>query len=416
MSAPRCFPGRVLNKRYRLDEVVGRGAVATVWRGRDLQHDRPCAIKILNPATASDAAERRRLAREGALVSRLCHPNLPLMYAHDEDPDGTPFLVMELVAGRTLREFLRLRGRLSFEDASHLLRQIGSALTSMHAMGVLHRDLKPQNIVMGMPTDATGHTSDIQGAVIRVVDFGLAAEREVGRAASICAPLARDIEYRAPELQEAAGMVDARSDQWSLAVIAYELLAGVQPFHDTDPVHLALQIRDGRFTPLGLHRPELPAYVGAAIDRALSVPGHERFASVSEFIRALHGDWPRMFRIATPTTAVSAEADLAPPVEVLSAAGERDQPSRLRSPMRAAAVALLTTLAFAMPFSWVAGISSRRGDPRPDTADLFASRSNAPPVSSAALQSKEPSPIPPLRPADPLPATAFPPLRLQEQD
>lgn len=413
MSAPRCFPGRVLNNRYRMDEVVGRGAVATVWRGRDLQHDRPCAIKILNPATASDAAERRRLAREGALVSRLCHPNLPLMYAHDEDPDGTPFLVMELVVGRTLREFLRLRGRLSFEQASPLLRQIGSALTSMHAMGVLHRDLKPQNIVMGMPTDAKGHPSDIQGAVIKVVDFGLAAEREVGRAASICAPLARDLEYRAPELQEAAGLVDARSDQWSLAVIAYELLAGVQPFHDTDPVHLALQIRDGRFTPLGLHRPELPAYVGAAIDRALSVPGHERFASVSEFIRALHGDWPRMFRIATPVTA---EADLAPPVEVLAVTGERDQPSRLRSPMRAAAVALLTTLAFAMPLSWVAGISGRRADPRPDTSDLFASRSNAPPTSRTAVPSREPSPIPPLRPADPLPAAAFPPLRLHERD
>lgn len=81
MSAPRCFPGRVINGRYRLDEVIGKGQVATVYRAHDLRSDRACALKILNAASAHDASQRERLAREGALASRLCHQNLPLVYA-----------------------------------------------------------------------------------------------------------------------------------------------------------------------------------------------------------------------------------------------------------------------------------------------------------------------------------------------
>ncbi len=414
MSAPRCFPGRVLSGRYRLDAIIGRGAVATVWRGCDLRSERACAIKILNAESAGSSHERRRLAREGALVSRLCHPNLALIYALAEDSDGTPFLVMELLVGRTLRDVLHLRGRLTFEQASHLLRQIGSALACAHTMGVLHRDLKPQNIVLELPQVAGDQAFDVERAVVKVVDFGLASERDEPGTASICAPLARDIEYRAPELQEEGAQVEARSDQWSLAVIAYELLAGVQPFRDTDPVHLALQIRDGRFTPLSLHRPDLPAYVGAAIDRALSVRAHDRFASVSDFVRALHGDWPRMFRIATP---VATEQEPAPPVELLAPAMESGRSSRLRRPLRAAAGLMLAGLAVLMPLSWLGGVSGRPSSRRSADADLYASQVSASAVQpSAPSHARLPHPIPPLRTADPLPRGELPPLRLSDED
>lgn len=413
MSAPSCFPGRVLNGRYRLDEIVGKGAVATVWRGYDLQGERVCAIKMLNPATAGDSRERRRLAREGALVSRMCHPNLPLMHALDVTLEGAPFLVMEYLPGRTLRDLLQLRGRLSFAQASHLLRQVGSALASAHAMGVLHRDLKPQNIVLQVSTSATDQAFDVLQAVVKVIDFGSAGEREKSDEASICAPLARDIEYRAPELQEEGGPVDARADQWSLAVVAYEILAGVQPFRDADPVHLALQIRDGRFTPLSLHRPDLPAYVAAAIDRALSVKPSDRFASVTDFVRALHGDWPRMFRVATP---LRAEPEGGPAAELFGAVSERSTPPRLPTPFRAAAGLLLAMLAFAMPFSFTAGVAGHRYAPAAGVSELTAERL----TSSATNRLDSPrttarSPIPPLRAADPLPGDTFPPLRLPDE-
>lgn len=414
MSAPRCFPGRVLNTRYRLDEIIGKGAVATVWRAFDLRTERPCAIKMLNAANSESADERRRLAREGTLVSRLCHPSLLQMYALDEDSDGTPFLVMEWIRGCTLREILRLRGRLSFEQASHVLRQIGSALACAHSMGVLHRDLKPQNIVLTAVGDENLSGCDLGQALVKVVDFGLAGDCEASRSASICAPLARDIEYRSPELQEAGSVVDARSDQWSLAVIAYELLAGVQPFHDLDPVRLALQIRDGRFTPLSLHRPDLPPYVGAAIDRALSVASRDRFASVADFVRALHGSWPRMFRVAT---VAEVEPTAAAPVDLQTATGERAKPALLRSPGRAAAVALLALLALAMPLSWVGGISRRPVPPQPGAGELYAGDATAPAISPTARRSPAPpEAIPPLRLADPRPASDFPPLRLAEGD
>jgi len=413
MSAPSCFPGRVLNGRYRLDEIVGKGAVATVWRGYDLQAERLCAIKMLNPATAGDSRERRRLAREGALVSRMCHPNLPLMHALDVTLEGAPFLVMEYLPGRTLRDLLQLRGRLSFAQASHLLRQVGSALASAHAMGVLHRDLKPQNIVLQVSTSAADQAFDVLQTVVKVIDFGSAGEREKSDEASICTPLARDIEYRAPELQDEGGPVDARADQWSLAVVAYEILAGVQPFRDADPVHLALQIRDGRFTPLSLHRPDLPAYVAAAIDRALSVKPSDRFASVSDFVRALHGDWPRMFRVATP---LRAEPEGGPAAELFGAVSERSTPPRLPTPFRAAAGLLLAMLAFAMPFSFTAGVAGHRQAPAAGVCELTAERL----TSSVTSRLDSPrttarSPIPPLRAADPLPGDTFPPLRLSDE-
>ncbi len=419
MSAPRCFPGRVIKNRYRLDEVIGKGKVATVFRAYDLRSDRPCALKILHAESARDDNQRNRLAREGALASRLCHQNLPLVYAIDEDSDGTPFLVMELLDGPTLQTILGQQGRLSLAQASHVLQQLVRGVACAHALGVLHRDLKPQNILVVPNTrDAKERTTDVLNATIKIVDFGLAGEAQSTRAASISAPLGLDMEYRAPELLGPAAVADARVDQWSLAVIMYELFAGVRPFAESDPVRLALQIREGRFTPLSLHRPDLPPYISAAIERALSVKPSERFSSVEDFGRALQGKWPRIFRIATPIQVDEEDPGidrLTAGHDLFAAVMERARPGRDSWLLRTMAVATVALLAFAMPFSWVGGVTSQRNGT--GAVSLQAATqprklgSDALPLAALALTRKTAA-IPPVRPADRDPTVRYPPLRL----
>ena len=411
MSAPRCFPGRVINHRYRLGETIGKGQVATVFRAHDLRSDRPCAIKILNAESARDATLRRRLAQEGSLSSRLCHPNLPLVYALDEDQDGTPFLVMELLDGPNLHTILRQQGRLSLAQATHVLQQLVRGVRCAHTLGIVHRDLKPQNILL-VPShhDPNERTIDVLQATVKIVDFGLATDTQATRAASISAPLCVDMEYRAPELLGAAALIDARVDQWSLAVIAYEILAGVRPFSDADPVRLALQIRAGRFTPLSLHRPDLPPHVSAAIDRALSVAPRDRFASVEAFGNALQGHFPRMFRVATP--AADSAADCAAGMDLFAAVIERNRAGRDTWLLRSLALTTLAIVAFTMPFSWVASVTQRHA--QISLAAVETPASGAPvsaeigPLASARQRHAA---IPPLRPADPDPAVQYPPLR-----
>ena len=234
MSPTRDFEERVRRAlarggRYRIEREVGRGGMATVFVARDLPHDRPVAIKVLHPnLIASVSAER--FLREIRIVAALHHPHiLPL---HDSgEVDGLLFYVMPYVEGESLRQRLAREGALPLEDALRIAREVAGALAHAHARGVIHRDVKPENILL--------HDG---GAL--VADFGVA--RALHDTQGPGTPLTSDglvvgtAAYASPE-QAAGGDLDARGDVYSLGCVLFEMLAGAPPFVAPSPqVVLAL--------------------------------------------------------------------------------------------------------------------------------------------------------------------------------
>ena len=298
--------GRVLQGRYQLESLLGMGAMGEVYRAIDLQLAQPCAVKLVFPGAVFSLHAHRRFVNEARVVSRLFHPNIVEVRDFDEDADGTKFLVMELLEGQDLHELLSHKGRLPLLRAMEIVRAVGAALQHAHNMGIVHRDVKPNNIFLSGRAWRDGRSprelGDGDGEQIKVLDFGLAKlltdpERESegdGDSGSGPGPqLTQGIiigtpAYLSPEAtaMDSSG-VDARSDQWSLAVVAYQLLAGRLPFGNPNPHRLCQMIRSEEPVRLRTLVPSLPEHIDAAIHAALSKQREDRFAKVQEFIRSL---------------------------------------------------------------------------------------------------------------------------------
>jgi eukaryotic-like serine/threonine-protein kinase len=269
----------VLAERYAVDRELGRGGMATVYLARDLKHGRLVAIKVLRPPLAESLGPGRFL-REIRIASRLTHPNI--LPVHDSgSAEGLLFYVMPHVAGESLRERIRREGQLPVADAVSIAREVAEALAYAHREDVVHRDIKPGNILL-----EAGH------AVI--ADFGLA--RAI-RAAAVddlsSSGLALGTPpYMSPEQSSGGDQVDGRSDVYSLGCVLYEMLAGEPPF--TGPSAQAIAAKHLQLPPPPLRtvRPHVPVSVTAAIDRALEKVPADRFQSAEEFARALSAsDW-----------------------------------------------------------------------------------------------------------------------------
>jgi serine/threonine protein kinase/Flp pilus assembly protein TadD len=263
--------------RYTVDRELGRGGMAMVYLARDRKHDRPVAIKILRPEIVVGQAAQRFLL-EIQILARLQHPHiLPLLDSGstNESPPR-PFYVMPYVEGETLRQRLIREGPLPVAEALRLVRETGEALHYAHGEGLIHRDVKPENVLLSQ-----GHAL--------VADFGIA--RAAGVAAgdrltrtglSMGTPA-----YMSPEQAGGEPEVDARSDQYSLACMLYELLAGQPPFTaPTLAAVLSRQVLDP-VPPLTTLRPGVPGPLRRAIERALAKVPADRFTSVQEFLEAL---------------------------------------------------------------------------------------------------------------------------------
>ena len=297
--------GRVLNERYRIEAVLGRGAVGAVYCAMDLRTGRLCAIKILHTAVDENSDAHARFVNEGQIVAQLFHPNIVEMQEFGSDEDGTPFLVMEMLHGPTLLDLIRGGGRLPLSRVIHIARQVGSALHAAHSVGIVHRDIKPQNIVLHRDSSESGRGGGKE--TVKVVDFGLS--RMLSARGQQTAPgiIVGTIEYMSPEATSGRREdVDARTDQWALAVVVYRLLSGTLPYQDRDPVRLLLKIRSGRHVPLSQHVPVLPPFVSAAVERALAKDKQQRFDSVQDFVRALQGLPLRLVAASGGEAAVSA--------------------------------------------------------------------------------------------------------------
>jgi serine/threonine-protein kinase len=265
------------SERYTLDRELGRGGMAVVYLARDRKHDRPVAIKIMRPEIVAGLGTERFLL-EIRILARLQHPHILALLdsgATDEKPPR-PFYVMPYVDGETLRQRLDREGPLPVPEALRLVRETGEALHYAHAEGLIHRDVKPENILLSQ-----GHALVADFGIARAA--GLAAgERLTRTGMSMGTPAYMSPEQAAGELD-----VDARADQYSLACVLYELLAGQPPFTGLHPgAVLSRQLLDP-VPPLTTLRPGVPGSVRRAIERALAKAPVDRFENLMEFLAAL---------------------------------------------------------------------------------------------------------------------------------
>ncbi len=260
--------GLILGNRYEVQELIGQGGMALVYRARDRVLDRPVAVKILRPEYTTDANLVARFQREARAAANLVYPNIVAVY--DVGQDGTNYyIVMEYVAGPTLKDIIRQRAPLSVEQALKTAEQVCMALEYAHRHGVIHRDIKPQNILLNEDEE-----------VVKVTDFGIA--KSILDPETTADRLALGtVKYISPEQARGVEVVP-QSDLYSLGVVLYEMLTGQQPFDGETPVSIARQHADARPRSPRQLNPYIPPPVETIILRALAKDPRERFASARE--------------------------------------------------------------------------------------------------------------------------------------
>jgi serine/threonine-protein kinase len=274
-----------LRERYRLDRELGRGGMATVYLAHDLKHRRPVAIKVIHPDRVH-TVRPRRFRREIELAARLQHPHILGVYDSGEvelpDHQG-PLLwfAMPHVRGGSLRDRLRREHQLPVAEALRITRETAQALAYAHAEGVIHRDIKPENILL---------TDD---GMVLVGDFGIARAIEAGgdeESLTRTGVVMGTPAYMAPEQATGEHPVDGRSDQYALAAVCYEMLAGEPPFRGPTAGAIIVARHVSPTPSVRAFRPDVPEAADQALRRALSLDPAGRFDSVRDFARALTGD------------------------------------------------------------------------------------------------------------------------------
>jgi serine/threonine protein kinase len=285
MPQPADIIGRTLARTYQIERLLGGGGMGAVYAARHVRTGGIFAVKVLHRETAADAEIYKRFQDEARTVSALRHPHIVQVTDFDRDDDATPFIVMELLEGEDLYQRLCRVGTLPLDQVLDIGRQVGSALHAAHEKGIIHRDIKPQNIFL------TRHElADMITEAAKVVDFGISKIRRTG------AQMTRDMtilgtpQFMSPEAALGQNsQLDGRADQWSLAVIMYLALSGRLPFDGENLVGVLYMVVHEQPTPLKQLCPEVPDYVVAAINRAMSKKKDERFPRMADFVRALMG-------------------------------------------------------------------------------------------------------------------------------
>ncbi len=266
--------GRLLDGRYRVGERIARGGMATVYQGLDTRLDRPVALKVMHPGYADDQEFVARFAREARSAARLSHPNAVSVFDQGED-DGTVFLVMEYIEGRTLRDLLRERGRLTVSEAFDVMEPVLAALGAAHEAGIVHRDIKPENVLLA------------DDGRVKVADFGLArAASAAGSSQATQGVLIGTVAYLSPEQVE-RGVADARSDVYSAGIVLYELLTGSPPFTGESPMAVAYRHVHDDVPPPSAVRPGLHPAVDALVTKATRRDPDERPADAKRLLLAM---------------------------------------------------------------------------------------------------------------------------------
>jgi len=320
----RVQSGRVLAERYRLRHQLAVGGMAEVWEAEDLVLGRAVAIKILHSQFANDPVVRQRFHIEAIAAARLVDPSIVAIY-DTVDFDGCDAIVMELVRGRTLRDFLDERGALDPIEVVHIGAEVAGALAVAHKAGVIHRDIKPANILL----------SD-DGRVL-VTDFGIAKvldEPDITRTAQVLGT----VKYLAPEQVE-GGPVDGRTDLYALGAVLYEAVCGEAPFRAETPAALALARMHRDPTRPSLVLSDIPSDLETTIVRSMSRAPGERFATANDM------------RAALRSTRLDVISDPPAPSETPVSTVTRSQSHRGRSGIVVTAVVLAILLLIALLIS-----------------------------------------------------------------
>ena len=325
MVGPDPRIGTVLHERYRIVERIGDGAMGAVYRGERVKLGRWVAIKFLLEEYAATPDGLRRFEVEARAMSRLAHPNCVAVTDFGIE-DGTPYLVMEFAPGRSLRQVLRDEERLVPARAVAVVRQVLAGLVHAHGQGIVHRDVKPENILVA---SVEGH-----GEHVRILDFGLAKLRDDAVFTSGMALGTPG--YMSPE-QTLGRPVDERADVYAVGILLHELVAGLKPFVADQPHDVMRMHRDAAPPPLRQVGAAVSPELEAAVLRALAKAPADRFPSASAFLDALRG-LPEAASMPTPAPV------LAPPPRAPSVSAPISAARRRRAITAAAAVGGLAIL------------------------------------------------------------------------
>ena len=300
----------ILAGRYQLAEVIGRGGMGVVRRGVDLRLQRVVAVKLLHPDLGAPADVRHRFEDEARAAAQLSHPAAVTVFDSGEDGD-IAYLVMECLPGRTLADEL-LDGPLSPERVHALALDLLGALHAAHSLGILHRDVKPANVLI---------TADGRP---KLADFGIAKMAE-GTDHTLTGLIIGTPAYLAPE-RLAGGAATPGTDLYSLAVMLYETLSGEKPFSGDTPLALAYSLQTSTPAPIATRCPEIDPRLAAAIDRAMAREPSERFGSATEMLDLLSSD-PAPTGVTQTVLAAHVTVPLTPPptADVGAAAPRPDQ-------------------------------------------------------------------------------------------
>lgn len=269
--------GELIDSRYQLIRQVANGGMASIYEAMDTRLDRKVAVKIMHPHLAQDDAFVSRFIREAKAAAALSHPNIVAVQDQGWNQSGVPavFLVMELIEGSTLREYLNERGRFEIKDAMNYLTPILSALAAAHAIGIVHRDMKPENILIS------------KEGRIKIADFGLARGEIIGSTMTAeSSVILGSVSYLSPE-QVQRGIADARSDVYAVGIVAFEMLTGEKPFIGDTPIQIAYMHVNQDIPPPRSKRKEIPQTLDDLISRATNRDPDKRPRDAGEFLSSL---------------------------------------------------------------------------------------------------------------------------------
>jgi serine/threonine protein kinase len=328
------LPGMVIRSKYEILGHVGSGGMADVYRARHLAFNEIYAIKVVKPAYADDEAFNHRFKSEAVLTRRLRHPNAIAVEDYDTTEDGRPYIVMELVNGRDLRTLIDQEGPLPEARALNLARQIAAALAAAHELGITHRDIKPDNVLI--TTDERGNEA------AKVLDFGIAKVKEgafthAAHTATRQGVVVGTPQYMSPE--QACGKVgddiDGRADVYSLGVVIYEMVTGKLPFESDTPMGYCFKhVHEAPVSPREFAAElNISPALSAIVMKTLEKDRENRFSSMEELMAAL-ADPERSAGMASAddATIVAMPADFATIVSGPATPAERPSPARTQHP------------------------------------------------------------------------------------
>ncbi|MFZ4107800.1 MAG: Stk1 family PASTA domain-containing Ser/Thr kinase [Candidatus Planktophila sp.] len=269
--------GEIIDNRYQLIRQIANGGMASIYEAIDTRLDRKVAVKIMHPHLAADDAFVSRFIREAKAAAALSHPNIVAVQDQGWNQNGVPavFLVMELIEGHTLREYLNERGRFEIKDAINYLTPILSALAAAHDLGIVHRDIKPENILIS------------KEGRIKIADFGLARGELIGSTMTAeSSVILGSVSYLSPE-QVQRGIADARSDVYAVGIVAFEMLTGEKPFIGDSPIQIAYMHVNQEIPALRTKRKDIPEALDTLISRATDRDPDKRPRNAGDFLTAL---------------------------------------------------------------------------------------------------------------------------------